>query len=213
LLLSAGIERLVIFHDSDAATTALRLADDELARLEDARYAGVRQSLAQEIASLEAVPQKAYSDTLVLLADVRSRLPLLPLRGSVTAPVTANSASGRLEALFRGLVRVRRVSPREAGLLGPLGADTLRAVIALDLLHAEEALREHDAVRYRQLVTQARDAFALGFDVDAAASADVRRKFTQLAAFKPTPWPKPGAALAQLVNLRHTQTLARGVEQ
>ncbi len=213
LLLSAGIERLAFFHDSVAATSALRLADAELARLEDARFAGVRQTLAQEIASLEAVPQKAYAETLVLLADVRSRLAQLPLRGSTPAAPAATSTGSRLEALFRGLVRVRRVSPREAGLLGPLGADTLRAVIALDLLHAEEALRENDGARYQALVTQARDALRLGFDLDAPASADVRRKIMQLAAYKPVAWPKPGAALAQLVNLRHTQTLARGVEQ
>ncbi|HRG15466.1 MAG TPA: uroporphyrinogen-III C-methyltransferase [Pseudomonadota bacterium] len=212
LLLSAGIERLRLFRDAQAALTALHLADNELARLEDPRYAGVRQTLAQEIAALEAVPQQSYADTLVALADVRARLPLLPLRGDAaeTAPAVA---AGRFETLLRGLVRVRRVSPREAGLLGPLGADTLRSVVALDLLHAEEALRQQDLPRYQRLVAEAREALAFGFDLDAASTRDVRLKLTQLAAYKPAPWPDLGLALEQLVNLRHTHDVARGVER
>lgn len=212
LLLSAGIERLGVFHDVRAAADALRLADAELARLEDPRFAGVRQTLAQEIAALDAVPHQAYADTLVLLADLRARLPRLPLR-SEHQPTVADNHASRIETLLRGLVRVRRVAPREAGLLGPLAADTLRAVITLDLLHAEEALRQHDAVRYQSLVAQARDALAAGFDLDATDTRDVRLKLAQLAAYKPAAWPRPGAALEQLVNLRHTSGVARGVEQ
>ena len=213
LLLSAGIERLQVFHDLGAAIMALRLADAELARLGDARYAGVRQSLAQEIVALEAVPQQAHADALVQLAELRARLPQLPLRHASAVAAADDSASGRFEALLRGLVRVRRVTPREAGLLGPLGAETLRAVIALDLLHAEEALRQMDAPRYRALVTQAGESLATGFDLDAASTRDVRDRLGQLAAYQPVPWPKPGAALEQLVNLRHTHDVAVGVEQ
>ncbi|MBP6079015.1 MAG: uroporphyrinogen-III C-methyltransferase [Xanthomonadales bacterium] len=212
LLLSAGIERLRLFRDAEAAASALRLADSELARLEDPRYAGVRQTLAQEIAALDAVPQQAYGETLVLLADLRARLPQLPLRGDAPAATPA-PAIGRFESLLRGLVRVRHISSREAGMLGPLGADTLRAVIALDLLHAEEALRQQDVARYQALVAQARDALAFGFDLDAASTRDVRLKLARLAAYKPAPWPTPHAALEQLVNLRHTQDVARGVER
>jgi uroporphyrin-3 C-methyltransferase len=213
LLLSAGIERLRLFHDAQAAATALRLADNELARLEDPRYAGVRQTLAQEIAALDAVPQQALSDSLVLLAELRARLPNLPLRGDSAAAAPAAESAGRFETLLRGLVRVRRVSPREAGLLGPLGADTLRAVIALDLLHAEQALRQHDVARYQALIAEARETLTFGFDLDAASTRDVRLKLTQLAAYKPAPWPDLGLALEQLVNLRHTHDVARGVER
>lgn len=212
LLLSAGTERLRLFHDVEAAATALRLADSELARLEDPRYAGVRQTLAQEIATLEAMPRQSYADALVALADLRARLPNLPLRGDVPAAQPAGSV-GRFESLLRGLVRVRRITPREAGLLGPLGADTLRAVVALDLLHAEEALRQQDVARYQALVGQAREALAFGFDLEAASTRDVRLKLAQLAAYKPAPWPELGAALTQLVNLRHTHDVARGVER
>jgi uroporphyrin-3 C-methyltransferase len=212
LLLSAGIERLDLFRDARAAATALRLADAELARLEDPRFAGVRQSLAQEIAALDAVPHQAYADALVLLADLRARVPNLPLRAG-QAPAAADASGSRIESVLRGLVRVRRVSPREAAMLGPLAADTLRAVIVLDLLHAEEALRQQDATRYQTLVAQARDALALGFDLDAASTRDMRLKLAQLAAYKPAPWPRVGAALEQLVNLRHTSDVARGVEQ
>ncbi|HWT16825.1 MAG TPA: uroporphyrinogen-III C-methyltransferase [Patescibacteria group bacterium] len=213
LLLSAGIERLNLFQDAAAAATALRLADSELARLEDPRYAGVRQTLAQEIAALDAVPTQARTDALILLADLRTRLATLPLRSDPSNPTGAAPAMGRLETLLRGLVRVRRVTPREAGMLGPLGADTLRAVIALDLLHAEEALRQHQVARFQTLVAQARDALAFGFDLDADSTRDVRLKLATLAAHKPVPWPDLGASLDQLVNLRHTREVARGVEQ
>ncbi len=213
LLLSAGVERLDVFHDVAAALTALRLADAELARLSDARYAGVRQTLAQEIAALESVPIQTYTETLVLLADVRARLPQLPLRGTAPTAPTGASKPGRFESLLRSLVRVRQVSAREAGMLGPLGADTMRAVIALDLLHAEEALRVRDGERYRLLIEQARNTLATGFDLDAESARDVRLKFAQLAAYKPLTWPQPGVALEQLVNLRHTQDVAHGVER
>ncbi|MBK6436187.1 MAG: hypothetical protein IPF83_10170 [Rhodanobacteraceae bacterium] len=98
-------------------------------------------------------------------------------------------------------------------MLGPLAADTLRAVVALDLLHAEEALRQQDATRYQALVGQARNTLAFGFDLDAASSGDVRQKLARVAAYKPVPWPMPGAALEQLVNLRHTRDVAHGIER
>lgn len=209
LLLSAGIERLRLFHDADACLDAMRLADAELARLEDARFAGVRQTLAQEIAALEAVPHRELGEVLVLLADVRARLAQLPLRDRAPK-ADATTGASRFETLLRGLVRVRRVSPREAGLLGPLGADTVRAVVALDLLNAEAAARDQDAVRYQALVAQAREALAFGFDLDVPQAQDVRTKLARIAAFRPTPWPAPGAALTQLVNLRHTADVAHG---
>lgn len=213
LLLSAGSERLRLFHDLEATTAALRLADGELARLDDPRYAGVRQTLAQEIAALEAVPRKAHADALVALAGVRARLPHLPRRGKVPDPATAGTGAGRFESLLRGLVRVRRVSPRESGLLGPLGADTLRAVATLDLQHAEDALRRQDAARYRMLVAQAREVLAFGFDLDAEEAREVRLALTRIAAYQPAPWPEPSKALEQLVNLRHTHDVALGVER
>ena len=49
--------------------------------------------------------------------------------------------------------------------------------------------------------------------VPAAKVHDVRLKLARLAAYKPAPWPTPHAALEQLVNLRHTQDVARGVER
>jgi len=206
LLLSAGIERLAVFHDAPASLAALRLADAELARLGDARYAGVRQTLAQEIAALEALPVRAHADTLVILADLRARVGQLPMRGSGPTAAVVSKKLGRL-------VQVRRVNPREAGMLGPLGADTLRAVIVLDLLNAEEALRQRDLVRFRLLVQQARETVQMAFDLDAPGAHDVRLKLAQIAAYVPAELPQTGAALAQLVNLRHTQNVAHGVER
>ena len=74
-------------------------------------------------------------------------------------------------------------------------------------------MRQQDVARYQALVGQARDALAFGFDLDAASTRDVRLKLARLAAYKPAPWPTPHAALEQLVNLRHTQDVARGVER
>jgi uroporphyrin-3 C-methyltransferase len=213
LLLSAGIERLTVFHDVQASLAALRLADAELARLGDARYAGVRQTLAQEIAALEALPVRAHADTLVMLADLRARVGQLPVRGSGPTAAVVSKKLGRFETLLRSLVQVRRINPREAGMLGPLGADTLRAVIVLDLLNAEEALRQRDLQRFRSLVQQARETLHSAFDLDAPGAQDVRLKLAQVSAYVPAELPQSGAALAQLVNLRHTQNVAHGVER
>lgn len=214
LLLSAGIERLRLFDDAEAAMAALRLADAELARLEDPRYAGVRQTLAQELAALEAVPHKADTAALVMLAELRARLPKLALRNKeATRPSNSAQAPGRIESLLRGLVRVRHLGPRQSGLLGPLSADTLRAIIALDLLHAEEALRQRQSERFQTLVGEARDVLTAGFDLDNELGRELRLKLAELAAYRPATQPELGAALNQLVNLRHTREVARGVEQ
>ena len=55
-LLLLGEERLRLFDDSNAAIQAYSLADAALAGLDDPVLATVRQTLAQELATLRAVP-------------------------------------------------------------------------------------------------------------------------------------------------------------
>jgi uroporphyrin-3 C-methyltransferase len=55
-LLRLGAERHRLFRDPTGAATAFELADGVLAELDDPLYAGVRQTIAAELAELRAEP-------------------------------------------------------------------------------------------------------------------------------------------------------------
>lgn len=211
LLLTAGVERLRLFRDPGTALSAFELADAELSRLRDPRFASVRQTLKREIESLRSAPQRAEADVLLAIDTVANALPELRTRAELAAlapaPEREPSWRTRVAQVFTDLVRIRKVDPKQAAWVGPLQADALRAVVGLDLLLAKEALTEGDLTRYRQSATRARNAVMEGFDLHGDTNAGVLAALARIEGYAPAQMPEIGLALQQLERMRGTQDI------
>jgi uroporphyrin-3 C-methyltransferase len=214
-LLRMGAERLALFDDPDATIAAFRLADAELAALDDPLFAGVRQTLAAEVEALAAVPRADRADLLRRLDAVVDALPGLPARGGAAAveatplPSTAGWLDQAAAALSR-YVRVRELPADAAGAVVP-DAIAGRAAVAVDLSLAKAALATGDDAALRAAAGRARARIEAGFATD---DPGVQQALSALDAVLAAPvaagWPEVGRALAELRNLRATRALATG---
>jgi len=212
-LLRLGAVRLSLFRDAAGAGAAYRLADAQLAELDDATLAGVRQTIAAEIAALDEHGAAPTETTLAELDAVADGLATLPSR-VVTLTPDADAVDGagwgaRLARVLGSLVRVRRVDDSGAGALAPLSADTARAAIALELGLAKAALVANDDVALARCLARARAAIARSFDSEAAPVRDALARLDRIAATRPrAALPAIGRALEALTNLRATRAVA-----
>lgn len=209
-LLLLGEERLRLFGDAPAAIQAYGLADAALAGLDDAPLATLRQTLAQELAALRAIPLDARARVRAGLEALARDLDSLPsTRRDEVAVADANDS--RLMQLLSRLVTVRRVDPQQA-VFGPVQREAALAALRLRLELAQAALARPDPAAF----TQALDAAALLmprlFD---ASRPEVARRIAELAAWRDTALlpelPVLGATLQELRGLRATRSLAAPV--
>lgn len=211
LLLAAGVERLRLFRDPETALSAFELADAELARLNDARFATVRQTLKREIESLRSAPRQAEVEVLNAIDTIANALPNLKTRAEMASLEAVDEPApnwrARVAKVFSELIRIRKVDPKQAAWVGPLQADALRAVVGLDLLLAKEALTEGDLTRYRQSASRARNAVMEGFELQQGSDQSVLAALARMEGYAPVEWPKVGLALEQLEHLRGTADL------
>ncbi len=124
-LLLAGEGRLRLFRDQDAAIRALTLADAALAGLQEPIYATLRQTLAQEIAALQAMPADPLLLARARINALLAELATLPAPAD-TRPPDAPSQS-RLAALLGQLITVRRLDESGAPLDPQIRAARLAA--------------------------------------------------------------------------------------
>ena len=214
-LLRLGAERLALFDDPDATVAAFQLADAELAALDDPLFAGVRQTIAAEIAALQAVPRPDRAALLRRIDEVADALPALPVRGAGTAmPAPALPASAgwldQAAAALSRYVRVRELPLDPGGAVAP-EAIAGRAAVAVELSLAKAAMAGGDDAALRAAAARARQGLEGGFD---ASDPGVQRALAALDAVLAAParsdWPAVGGALAELRNLRATRALATG---
>jgi uroporphyrin-3 C-methyltransferase len=214
-LLRLGAERLALFDDPDATVAAFQLADAELAALDDPVFAGVRQTIAAEIAALMAVPRPDRAALLRRIDEVADALPALAVRGAGTGmPAPALPASaGWLDQAAAALSRYVRVRELPLDASGAVAPDAIagRAAVAVELSLAKAALAGGDDAALRAAAGRARRSLESGFD---ATDPGVQRALAALDAVLAAParsdWPKVGDALAELRNLRATRALATG---
>ncbi len=212
-LLRLGAERLALFDDPDATIAAFRLADAELAALDDPLFAGVRQTIAAEIEALSAVPRPDRGALLRGLDAVADALPALPMRGAspgapqTPLPPTAGWLDHVAQALSR-FVRVRELSTDAAAGAVP-EAVAGRTAVVVEVHLAKAALARGDDAVLRAAAARARAGVESGFET---ADPGVQRALASLDAVLAVPargdWPTVGGALAELRNLRATRALA-----
>lgn len=213
-LLRLGQERLALFHDPAATTAAFRLADAELAEIDDPLFAGVRQTLAVEIQALAEVPAQDLANAARDIDAIARELPRFAPRLAPAAPDAASDADApwysRAARVLGQFVRIRKLDPNDAALVNPLNADLARGAIALELLLAKSALGGGDLERAQSALAQARTRLRDGFsEQDARVQAALDKLDTLLARSAAFELPPLGRTLEELRNLRATRALAQ----
>lgn len=215
-LLRMGAERLQLFDDPAGAVQAFRLADAELAALDDPVFAGIRQAIGAEIAAINAVPAVDVSSVLATLDALADRLATLPARAElarrpVPPPAAESGWIDRALAVLGQFVRIQRITPGTGSDLAALDAQAARAALAIEFAAAKAAALSGRAEAFRAAVERARATLGAAF---AETDPDVQAALAQLAdladaALAPE-WPAVGQPLAQLRNLRATRALGAG---
>ncbi len=206
-LLLIGGERLRLFGDAAGAVQAFSLAESALASLDDAQLATLRQTLAQELVALRAIPPDPRPQLRAELAALAQALPQLPASREGEVALDASKDS-RFMALLARVVTVRRVDPGTA-LLGPAQRQAALAAIALKLELAQAALARPDALAFGEALDQAQAAARGLFDPSAPQAAQwfANAKRLRETALLPE-LPVLGATLRELNALRASRSIA-----
>ena len=207
-LLRMGQQRYQLFHDAAGAVTALGLADQALAALNDNTYAEVRQSLKAERAALSKSQPVGQQTALATLSQLRDALPGLPLK-PLDRPTDAGAPGvwARIQAALAGVISVRRDNGAP---LAVADARFARELVALELAQAQAALLAHDGATYAAALARAQAGLGAQFDAAAPSVADASAQLTMLASQPPQAAVPLGAALTQLRNLRAVHGLMPG---
>lgn len=157
-LLRLGQARLVLFQDPQATLYAYRLADAELAALNDPLLAGVRQTIASEVQAIQEVPalnqQQALQELDAISAQVAGWSPPTGMGEQTVTQAADLPASGfwaRVTQMLGRYVRVRRADAHDAAWSDPFQSESARILILQELALAKVdlALGRFDAFRAR----------------------------------------------------------------
>ncbi|MEO8743118.1 MAG: uroporphyrinogen-III C-methyltransferase [Lysobacteraceae bacterium] len=198
LLLTIGQQQLELSSDVGAALHAYALADGALSGSSDPNALNLRQSLAQEIAALRALPPDPR-------AAIAGRLDAF--EASLNAqPLATNTPQGRHSSVFDrvvgSMVEVRHAQAQD--LLDPAARDAGLTALRLELTIARIALAQRDASAFHASLTRIDGWLPRLFD--ATVVAQQRR---QLANLEHAPLrfdlPMLGGTLDEIRRLRHAQ--------
>ena len=198
LLLTIGQQQLELSSDVGGTLHAYTLADGTLAGSTDAATLNLRQSLAQEIAALRALPPDPRANLAGQLDAFEASLLAQPF---ADASRRSDRASV-FERMVGSMVEVRRMQQKD--LLDPAARDSALTAVRLELVLARLALERRDAVALRATLARIDGWLPRLFAADVVA-----RQRAQLAAIQRVPLkidlPTLGATLAELRRLRQAQ--------
>jgi uncharacterized protein HemX/uroporphyrinogen-III synthase len=170
-LLTIANRRLRFERDIPAAVTALEEADARLRSLQDPALVPVRETIANELERLRAVPPVDRSGLALQITALMRSVPELPLTAELdqrpageaapAQPATAAPVTGWRELVaamwedIKGLVTVRRRDGAVQPLLPPEQRYYLQQNLALKLETARLALLQRDEAVYRTTLEEA----------------------------------------------------------
>lgn len=199
LLLGLAQARLVVSGDTEGAIRSLALAQQALAPLTDPQYINLRQTIAQELAALRALPADPRDDAAGELDALEATLPRLSSRAPGAPPVAGEGGS-RWQHLLDAIVQVRPSSSQD--LISPADRATGEATLALELALARTALERRDEAAFDASL-QRIDQWLQRLYADDALLRERRERLRALADRTLAPaLPDAGAALQQLRDLR-----------
>jgi uroporphyrin-3 C-methyltransferase len=207
LLLTFAAERLQLAGDVVGAVRATELADGVLAGLSDPALLNLRQSLAQELAALRALPPdpaRAAAGELDALETVLPRLRASGPAEPARAPGAA-SASG-FQRLLDALVQVRPSG--EQDLISPADRSAGEAALYLEIALARTALERRDEAAFRHALARAESWLRRLY----ADGPLLRQRITRLKRLEKQPLqlslPTAGSTLAELRQMQRQRRRA-----
>ncbi len=201
LLLTIGQQQLVLSSDVASALHAYALADGTLAGSTDPAALNLRQSLAQEIAALRALPPDPRAELAGQLDAFEASLVAQPF-----ADATQRSDHATVfDRVVGSMVEVRRSQQQD--LLDPAARDAALTVVRLELTLARLALERRDAAAFHAALARIDGWLPRLF-----APATVAQQRRQLATLQRAPLridlPTLGGTLDELRRLRQAQPAA-----
>lgn len=202
-LLEVANSRLQLRRDVAGAVTALTLAQQRLARLDDPSLYSVRKAVQESITNLGAVPVPDVEGMSLTLSSLAEAVPRLPLKRDVPAEfqgraqTTAGAGSGQqswwqrgwhsvLTALS-GMVAIRRSDHPTAALLAPRHEYFLYQNLQLKLEAARLSLLERDGAGFHTSIATALDWLNTYFKSDAAPVKAMKSQLSGLSETRLTP--------------------------
>jgi uroporphyrin-3 C-methyltransferase len=200
LLLVIAQQRLTLSGDLAGAIRASELADGVLSTQKDPELVNLRQTLAEELAALRALPPSPRVAAAGELDALEAALP--KLRGGDALGVgraeAANESS--LQRLFASLVQVRHTGGQD--LLSPADRGAAETALALDISLARNALASGDQANFRRSLARI-DAWLLRLYADGPLLRAERAKLAALRKLELGYAPAiAGATLRQLQELQ-----------
>lgn len=171
-LLRIANQRLQLQGDVKTAEQALIAADQRLQDLADPHFLSVREQIARDLESLQAVPSVDVEGISLSLTTALTSIDQLSVPGSrYQPPVTAESKGENVRATIAdwrelpsllwsslsGLFRIREHDKPVTPMLAPQREYFLRENLRLQLAAARLALLRDDDVQYRAILATARD--------------------------------------------------------
>ena len=206
LLRMAG-ERYTLFHDAQGAAAAYTLADQTLAGVNDATFAGLRQSITAERDALAKSQPASQASALQQLTELRGDLATLPLKTPDNTS-TATQSQSIWQRIKQALASVISVQRSNGAPLAVADARFARELASLDLAQAQTALLAYDANAYAAALQRVDVALSSQFDESNTDVQQARVTLKQLGAALPPSAPVHlGAALTELRNLRTVHAL------
>lgn len=232
-LLEAANQRLRLYRDPASAQQALELADQAIQQAGDPRLFPVRRDIADEIATLKALPTPDIQGLSLKLSNLIQQVPSLPLATDVPSEYHKDDAakddgadtdSNTLSSIdmsrgwhhfvdsmggaLSSMVTVRRANGTQnaPALMAPDQAYFLTQNLQLQLRSAQLALLDHDTQAYQDNLSSARDWIKQYFDGDASSVQAALDTFNELSNVK-LDWQTPdiSASLSTLRNLMDGQ--------
>lgn len=202
-LLEVANSRLQLRRDVAGAVTALTLAQQRLARLDDPSLYSVRKAVQESITNLGAVPVPDVEGMSLTLSSLAEAVPRLPLKRDVPAEfhgraqTTAGAGSAQqswwqrgwhsVVTALSGMVAIRRSDHPTAALLAPRHEYFLYQNLQLKLEAARLSLLERDGAGFHTSIATALDWLNTYFKPDAASVKAMKSQLSGLAETRLTP--------------------------
>lgn len=205
LLLTLAQQRLGLAGDLPGAIRATELAEGVLASQSDPALLDLRQTIAQELSALRALPANPAAQAAGELDALEAVLPKLDAGALASAETPGED--GNIKRLFDSLVQVRRSGDQD--LLSPVDRDTGKAAMGLELALARSALAQTDETAFRRSLGHI-DNWLQRLYPDSALLRERRARLKRLGTLALRyDLPIAGSTLQQLQDLQRSRRASR----
>ena len=205
LLLTLAQQRLQLANDLPGAIRATELAGDVLDSQSDPALLNLRQTLAQELAAMRALPPSPIARASGELDALEAALPKFEAGGALGVANEAEDSS--LRRLIGSLVQVRPSGDQD--LLSPADRESGQAALALELALARTALARADESGFRRSLMHL-DSWLQRLYPDSPLLRERRQKLRQLGTLTLSyDLPVAGSTLQQLQDLQRSRRTSR----